>query len=299
MRILVTGGTGFIGTQVVKALQREGNTLRLLSRNPAASVRRPEMAALDFIQGDLSHLDGWRHEVERFQPQAAIHLAWESIPNYDARTSARNLNQGLNLISLLAEVGCEAVVCTGSCWEYGERFGQLGEELTPKSSNPFTAAKNALHFMGREIARENHLKFAWTRLFFVYGPGQRGNSLIPHVIDRVQRGEPTGIKAPSAKNDFVYVEDAARAICAILEQPPEYGVYNIGSGRATSVRQVVETIFDKLDLPDRDSLADNPTEDSPVNFWADISKIERDFGWQPETGIDQGIQQVINFGQGK
>lgn len=295
MRVLVTGGTGFIGTYVVKTLQSEGNTLLLLSRKPEASVSLREMPAVDFIPGDLAHIDSWRHEVERFKPQATVHLAWESIPDYDARTSVRNLNYGLNLITLLAEVGCESVICTGSCWEYGEQSGELSEDMIPKSSNAFTAAKNAFHFLGREIAKENNMQFVWTRLFFVYGPGQRETSLIPHVINRAQKGEPPEIKAPSAKNDFVYVEDVARAICTIVKRPPKYGVYNIGSGSATSVQQIVETIYDKLNLSDRYSPANNPVDSSPVDLWADISKIKQDFGWKPETSIDEGIQKVINF----
>ncbi|MFC1917401.1 NAD-dependent epimerase/dehydratase family protein [Chloroflexota bacterium] len=295
MRILVTGGTGFIGTYVVKTLLSEGNTLLLLSRKPEASVSLREMPAVDFISGDLAHINIWGHEVERFKPQAAIHLAWESIPDYSARTSVRNLDYGLNLITLLAEVGCESFICTGSCWEYGEQSGKLSEDMIPKSANAFTAAKNAFHFLGREIAKENNMQFVWTRLFFVYGPGQRETSLIPHIINHVQKGEPPEIKAPSAKNDFVYVEDVARAICAIAKRPPKYGVYNIGSGSTASVQQIVRTIYDKLSLSDKYDPANKPVDNFPVDFWGDISKIKQDFGWEPEIGINEGIQNVINF----
>lgn len=294
MRVFVTGGTGFIGTHVVKELQSEEHTLLLLSRQSKNVSSWSKMPNVDIVQGDLSDTASWANRVERFKPQAAIHLAWESLPNYDAKTSIKNINYGLNLITLLAESGCESVICTGSCWEYGQPTGKLHEDIALKPSNAFTAAKNALHWMGRELAKEHNMRFIWTRLFYVYGPGQRETSLIPYIINFVRKGKKPEIRTPLTRNDFVYVEDVARAISAIVKNPQKDGIYNIASGSSTSIQQVVEIVCDKLGFPYEANALDNQTNNS-VNFWADISKIKKDTGWEPQMGIKEGIQKTIDY----
>ena len=293
MRIFVTGGTGFIGSYVVRELHSEGNALLLLSRQPESALSK--MPDVDVVQGNLSDAASWKNKVKRFKPQVAIHMAWESLPNYDARTSIGNLNYGLNLIALLSELGCESIICTGSCWEYGQQTGKLHEDIALKPFNAFTAAKNALHWVGREIAREHDMRFIWTRIFYVYGPGQRGTSLIPYIIDCVRKGENPEIKTPWAKNDFVYVEDVARAISAIVKKSQKDGVYNIGSGSSTSVQQIVEIVCNKFNSPEKCGKLTNATASPVVDFWADISRIKSDIGWEPQTSIKEGIQEVTNF----
>ena len=294
MRVFVTGGTGFIGTRVVKELQGEGNTLLLLTRRPKTNPPLLDLPkTVDIIQGDLSEIDRWKDKVEQFNPQVAVHMAWESLPDYDAKTSKRNLNYGLNLITLLAESGCKSVICTGSCWEYGQQSGKLSEDMILKSTNAFTAAKNSLRWLGEQIAQENNMHFIWTRLFYVYGPGQRETSLIPYIINCAQEGRKPEIKNPSARNDFIYVEDVARAISAIVNKPEQDGAYNIGSGSSTSVQQIVEIVCSEFNL--QYSGADAPGNMSAIDFWADISKIKRDTGWEPQIGIKEGIQKTIDY----
>ena len=296
MRIFVTGGTGFIGSHVVRELLGEGNALLLLSRQPESALSK--MPNVDVVQGDLSDAANWENKVNRFKPQVAIHMAWESLPDYDARTSIGNLNYGLNLITLLSELGCESVICTGSCWEYGQQAGKLREDIALKPFNAFTAAKNALHWVGREIAREHDMRFIWTRIFYVYGPGQRGTSLISYIIDCVRKGENPEIKTPWAKNDFVYVEDVARAISAIVRKSQKDGVYNIGSGSSTSVQKVVEIVCNKFNSPEKCGKLTKATDSPVVDFWADISRIRSDIGWRPQIGINEGIGKTINYHTG-
>lgn len=295
MRVFVTGGTGFIGTQVVKELQSEGNTLLILCQQPQEAASLMKMSNVDTVQGDLADINSFKNEVKSFNPQVAVHMAWESLPNYDAKTSVRNLNYGLNLITLLAESGCQSAICTGSCWEYGQQSGKLSEDMMPKPSNAFTTAKNALHWVGREIAKENNMHFIWVRLFYVYGPGQRETSLLPYIISCVRQGRKPEVKTPSVKNDFIYVEDVARAISAIVKRPQKDGVYNIGSGSSTSVQQIVEIVCDKLSFPYESSGLNSLTNSSVVDFWADISKIKSDTGWEPQTGINEGIGKTIDY----
>lgn len=295
MRVFVTGGTGFIGSHAVKELQSEENALLLLSRKSKGAFSSLAMPNISMVQGDLAAIDKWKDEVRRFKPEAAIHMAWEGLPNYDAETSIRNLNYGLSLLTMLAESGCKSIICTGSCWEYGQQSGKVSEDTMLKPSNAFTAAKNTLHWVGREIAKEHDIHFIWTRLFYVYGPGQRESALLPYIISCVRQGRKPEVKTPSVKNDFIYAKDVARAISAIVKKPQKDGVYNIGSGCSTSVEHIVEIVCDKLGFPYERSRPANPNNKSVADFWADISKIKTEIGWEPKISIDEGIQKVIDF----
>ena len=205
MRIFITGGTGFIGRHVVRKIKSKENTLLLLSQLPKTDPSLSGvLESVNVVEGDFSDMDSWKREVENFKPEATIHLAWEGIPNYDSKTSIRNLNYGLNLFNFLAEIGCKSILSTGSCWEYGEQSGKLSEDMSPKPMNAFSAAKNSLHLLGKEIARENNIQFIWTRLFYVYGPGQKETSLIPYLINCAKINKTPEIKNPSARNDFIY-----------------------------------------------------------------------------------------------
>lgn len=296
MRIFVTGGTGFIGTHVVRKLMEEEHDLLLLiqeSEKPSFTDYHKKITA--FV-GDLSNIDAWKDVVKKFQPDVTIHMAWGDIPNYDYKTSMRNLIYGLNLIVMLAEIGCKRVLCTGSCWEYGQKSGKLDEDSVVKPSSAFTAAKHALHLMGREIARENHMEFIWTRLFYVYGPGQKSHSLIPHIITSIRLGNHPNIKTPHSRNDFVYVEDVAEAISLLIVKKVKGEVYNIGSGYSTEILHIINAVYRLYGFNERHlSESGKPADSPPVDFWADISRIKADVGWKPKFSIEKGIETTIEY----
>lgn len=291
MRIFVTGGTGFIGTHVVSELKREGNTLLLLSSNSKTTNKNIE----NIINGNLSNINNWKKKVEHFQPELGIHMAWEDIPNYDSKTSIRNLKYGLDLITMLAELECKRVICTGSCWEYGKQKGKISEDVLLKPLGAFPIAKNSLYELGKEIAKEKNMQFIWTRLFYVYGPGQKEKSLIPHIINCAQKSKTPDIKTPYAKNDFIYVGDVAKAISSISKNYNQNAVYNIGSGYSTSAQEIAKIICDKFNLKYDENKTNIPKNNSIVDFWADISKIKIDCNWEPKINIKEGILKTINY----
>jgi len=297
MKIFVTGGTGFIGQHVIKQLVKDKHTLLLLClENEELPYSIKTSKTVQILRNDLSNIDIWKKEVEHFKPQTTIHMAWEGIPNYDYKTSMRNLIYGLNLITMLAEMGCKCVLCTGSCWEYGQKSGRLNEDSEVKPSNAFTAAKNSLHLMGREIAKENDMKFIWTRLFYVYGPEQKGHSLIPHIINAIRYGNTPDIKTPHSRNDFVYVEDVANAISMLTTKDPKGEIYNIGLGHSTAVADIINMVYRYYGLNKKYvSAYEISTDIVQTDFWADITRIKKDVGWEPKFNVEKGIEKTIEY----
>ncbi len=294
MRLFVTGGTGFIGQHVVHALHAAGHELLLLTLADEDLSRLKTYPGLLFFQGNLADIEPVKTRLEAFKPEAVVHLAWEGIPNYDYQTSTKNLFHSLRLMNVLAELGCEKVLCTGSCWEYGEKIGQLREDSPVKASTPFTAAKISLQTMGREIAKANAMDFLWVRLFYVYGPGQKSHSLIPHIITAIRSGKSPEIKTPRTRNDFVYVEDVASAITALVGRKTKADTFNIGSGVSTEISDIITMVYRFYDVQQRFT-PPAKTTDTPVNFWADITRIQSETGWKPRVPVEEGIRRTVEF----
>lgn len=297
MRIFITGGTGLVGRQVIKQLAKTKHDLLLLTRKtPQKLLIKKKPSNLNIIQGNLSNTASWQTALNKFNPQTVIHMAWEDIPDYSYPTSVKNLRCGLNLLEALTQTKCQKIIITGSCWEYGEQSGRIKEDAETKLSSAFAAAKIALYWTASAWAQENKRTLIWARLFYVYGPGQRENALIRYLINSVKTGQAPEIKNPAASNDFVYAGDVASAILALLKNRRAQGIYNIGSGRLTGIREIIATIYKNFNQQ-----APNQFKPSPIkstdrlykNFYADLTKIKQETNWQPRTSIKQGIKKMI------
>lgn len=282
MRIFVTGGTGFVGSHAVRELAKHGHRLLLLSRGRAAV---PKNCTL--LRGDLSAIGRLEKQIKKFKPGAVLHLGWEGIPDHGPEMSIKNLLYGIDVLRLAISIGIKKIVVSGSRWEYGVSKGVVREDDGLHATSAFFGAKTALHYIGAELAKKNGVDFIWARLFSVYGPGQKPHSLIPHLLERVRANLPPDVRTPRATEDFIYVTDVARALALILEKhkPGQSNTYNIGSGRLSSVKDIVNEIYGKNVIR---------TSTTP-GYYADISKIKKEIGWRPAISIKQGVRKTVMY----
>jgi len=284
MKIFLTGGTGFVGKHLTKSLRN--HEILYLTRQTNTQINEN----LKPIIGNLSDIAPWKQSVIGFNPDAIVHLSWEGIPDFSYGMSLKNLIQGTNLFSLAREIKCKKVVALGSCWEYGGKSGELNEDDKTESNNSFLIAKHALYIMGKEIFSKINTIFIWGRLFYAYGPGQKDASLIPHIVNSLERNEVPKINNLDASEDFIYVKDVADALLSLVEKCDVSGIYNIGSGKLTSVKNIVKVICDKLNIPSNNSTS---SIDLNMSKWANIEKITQNTGWYPKISIEEGIGDYL------
>lgn len=296
MKIFITGGTGFIGKQVVNALKKKNHSLLLLSRGRG----QKNTAKLKFLNGNLKNIKRWQDKFIKFAPDVVIHLAWEGLPDHHADISKKNLEGSLDLVQLAAKTECRLFIATGSGWEYGIQSGILAEDTVPIPFDAHTAAKHALNGLGWEIAKESGMSFVWMRLFFVYGPGQRPQALIPSLLTSIKAGKKPEIRNPNAQNDFVYVGDVAEAITLTVKKcfpkkndSPQHYIYNVGSAKLTRVDYIVKYISKKLKFKGNYQKVAKQPQDRITYSYADITKIKKEIGWFPKTSIKRGIDLTI------
>ena len=284
MKIFITGGSGFIGKQLIPIL-RQHEILCL-----ARSVKKLMPANnVQYLQGNLSNPESYLPALEKFKPDCCIHLAWYGLPDYSLENNKMNLISGINLVESLKKVGCKKIFAVGSCWEYGNAKKSLNETDFPIDPGMFALFKTSLHMIISRICDENSINLIWGRVFFVYGPGQRQTSLIPSCYNSLKHGVEFKINNPLSVNDFIYVSDVASAIKHLIEVDNISGVYNIGSGQGKAVWEVVNCIASTLEI----SPVYKNMPSSDLGNWANISNIS-ECGWKSEVSLETGIFNTIN-----
>jgi len=285
----VTGGMGFIGRYTIEELRRRGHRPLALSR------MNQQEHGVDFIKGNLSNIAKWKGRLKKFKPEAAVHLAWEGIPDFSYANCTKNLEGGLALFSALAEAGCKKIVAAGSVFEYGSRVGRVREEMQITPVSAFTAAKHALHLMGEELAKEKGMDFIWLRLFNPYGGGQRAGSLIPYILRCITEGTPLTLKYPLAQGDFIYAGDVARAIADAVARGNGYATYNVGSGHLTPVRDIAKMICEGMGTSKKyyEDFARTARGKLLGAPYAEIKNVRKGIGWRPTVDIKTGIKKTV------
>jgi nucleoside-diphosphate-sugar epimerase len=183
MKILLSGGSGFIGSKLLKYItQKKNYDILVIGRN----FKKIKKENVNFLNFDLNKTEDKFYKIKKFDPDIFLHLAWEGIPDYSINLSKKNyLNTKKIINMLLNETSCQKIISTGSCWEYndGNLIGECREDQFVTPTKPFSINKNKIFREIYKTCNDKKILFNWLRLFYVYGPGQKKDSIIPLLID--------------------------------------------------------------------------------------------------------------------
>ena len=284
LKIFVTGSTGHIGKHFLKQL--EGHEVLCLSRSPVSTLRTENIR---WLAGTLQDCSLLTEALKEFEPEVAVHLAWQGLPDYSKEMCDQNVQISLRLLSELLKSSIKRVVVAGSGFEYGSVQGELSESRKDNANSDYAKAKlELLNEFGRSCSGAN-IELVWTRIFCSFGPGKPDSSLLPVVYHALANRELPLVKAPGATQDFVFVDDVASALMKLTTIESVSGLFNIGSGHLTSVAQIVNLIAEYCDADFRIENLEHMS-----GPWASIEKIKKVTGWAPRYTLEQGVRESIN-----
>lgn len=301
-RILVTGGTGFVGANLIRRLIAEQAQVTVLARDPASSWRLASLRdSITFFPGDLTRATDIEASVAQARPDIIFHLATareeNSSANYPAFVAINTLGPH-HLLSAARLANVKMLVCAGSQLEYGphQEPHRETDRIQPNTYHGMTkgAAATYLQEAGRH---QTPPATVILRLFHVYGPWESPKRLIPTAIRAALRGDTLRTTSQDIRRDYIHVDDVVAAFLLAAQRPDLSGeIFNIGSGHQTSNEAVIRLIERVVDKPLAITAGAYPPHltDAPFRV-ADISKARKDLGWEPRLDLMQGLRTTVEW----
>jgi nucleoside-diphosphate-sugar epimerase len=295
-KILVTGGTGFVGARVVRQLIEEGREVAVLMRTSSNSRRIHDLLGrCTVIHGDLSRIEAARDQLKHFSPEALVHLAWEGVKGKDRNSGVQmdNVVRSINLYQLTEKIGCHHFVGLGSQAEYGLLSGRITEAAETRPTTAYGASKLATGLVLERTAAASGRPFAWLRLFSSYGPDDDPSWLIPYLIRSLLAGQKPSLTKAEQIWDYIHVNDVAAGVIAALDAGAS-GVFNLGSGQERPLREIISMIRDVIDPSLPLGFGEIPYRpDQVMHLAADITALSSVSGWSPTVSLKSGIAETV------
>jgi UDP-glucose 4-epimerase len=300
--VLVTGGAGFIGSNLVGALLRRGDEVRVLDN--FSTGNRSNLVGLDVevVEGELRSYERVHAAVR--SRELVFHLgALGSVPRSvqdPLTTSAVNVEGTLNVLLAARDEGVRRVVFASSSSIYGNQPElPLRESMSPDPISPYGVGKLAAERYCVSFSRVYHsFETVVLRYFNVFGPGQDPRSqyaaVVPLFIRAIASGEPVTIFDDGEQSrDFTFVDNVVEANLLAAEAEAVSGrIFNVSAGTPATVNELADTIGRLLEQPvDRTYLPPRPGD--LRNSWADVSEAKLALGWEARVGLEEGLRLTV------
>ncbi len=289
-KILIIGGSGFLGHNLLKKLSRIGKfDLYSLSKFKIDASKR--IRNITYIFCDISKILILQKKIKK-NYDVIINLSG----NIDHKKNNENLKVhyiGLNnLLKVLNLKKIELFLQIGSSLEYGKKLSPQKENTICNPISYYGKAK----YKASSLLKKNISNYVIIRPYQVYGPYQKDNRLIPMVIKSCIENKAFPCSSGNQERDFLYVDDFISLIIKIIYKKKfKNKIFNIGYGKPVKVKKVINLIFNiiKKGRPLFGSI--RMRKDEINKLYPDISRVKKEFNWKPKTSLKRGLIKTINF----
>lgn len=293
-RIIVTGATGCVGSAIVRRAVAQGIQVTCIVHQGSKRIGNlPQSDFVSIVECDLSdygslHLDGMY--------DAFIHMSWEKTfgaSRDDAEVQMRNIQYTLDACQLAKRCGCQVFVGAGSQAEYGVQSVDLTPELPVMPESGYGIAKYAAGKLSAMLCKSIGIRHNWVRILSVYGPNDGENTLISYIIRELKEGRSPELTKCEQIWDYLYADDAADAILAIVEKGIDGKVYPLGSGRGRRLSEYIEDMHFLINPSIKIKYgAKDYYPHQPMHLIADVSDLKKDTGWIPNHSFKSGLLEL-------
>ena len=310
MRVLITGGAGFIGYHLAAALIGRGDTVGLLDNfneyyDP--EIKRRNARDLEALGGATTHTvdildkEGLRRVFEKDRPEAVVHLAaWAGVrPSLEkpALYTDVNVTGTVNMLETAKEfsTGCFIFGSSSSVYGGSGRVPFTEDDPVARPISPYAATKRAGELLCHAYAHNFDMRITCLRFFTVYGPRQRPDLAI-HKFARLmaEDREIPFFGDGDSRRDYTYVDDIVSGILAAMEKNFQFEIFNLGESQTISLTELVANLEEALGKKARLMRLPEQTGDMKVTY-ADISRARKMLGYNPRTSFRDGIRLFADW----
>jgi nucleoside-diphosphate-sugar epimerase len=298
MRVLLTGGVGFVGSHVARRIVQAGCDVVAVVRPGRDTRVLAELGdRLTVVTGDLQDAEALTRALELFPPDLCLHLAWYVVPGryLSAPENLDAVAASASLLRALSKTSCRRIVVASTCAEYADADDCVNEESAIEPRTLYAACKRAVSLMTAQVAADRGWTAVTARLFQVYGPREPEPRLIPSVIRTLVAGRPCPLTNGDQVRDFLHAEDVADALWAVTTSE-RGGAVNIASGIPTTVAAAASEIARQLGRPELLQLGALPTHPSDAaSICARRGWLHEELGWKPRFDLASGLAHTIEW----
>ena len=302
-KVLITGGTGFIGSNFVYKFLELGCEIHLIVRSNSNFWRiKPVKNKIKLHYINLFY----KEEVEKFittlKPQIILHFAAYGVSSRERQDSKKMINTNLigtiNLVNACKKISFDCFINTGSSSEYGIKDKPMKEKDLLEPVNLYGITKAAATMYCQYIAKTYNLPIVTLRLFNVYGYFEEKQHLISTVIQSCIENTQLKLSSPKSIRDFIFIEDIIDVYLKVISNISKIKgeILNIGTGQQTSIIRIVKLVNEitQSKVMPEDNQA-KPTQIESQKCVADISKVKKTLNWQPKYNIKKGLKKDISW----
>ena len=290
MRVLVTGGAGFIGSHLADRLIARGDEVIVIDNlETGIAGNLPDTASLQFYRASIADRDVVRSVAESHRPTVCVHAAatYKDPEDWSGATRTNVLGTH-NVVQAAAECGCRRLIYLQTSLCYGPSPAALpiplDARLDPRGA--YAATKT----IGEELVRLFSREWMSLRLANIYGPRSLSGP-VPNFYVRIKAGQK--VYVADTRRDFVFIDDLVELLEMAVDSR-EVGLYHASSGYDIGIGELYETVADELGAEPTGTIVPRDTEDVAA-LRLDPEKTRRTFDWHPSTPLGEGVHAAIQY----
>ena len=289
-RVLVTGGNGYLGSFLVKALEKENAKVYVISRN--AKLLYNHFAV------DITDFEAIKNVVQEIKPDVIYHLAANISRSRDFEIyndmANVNVKGTLNLLRSLENLNSHFIFASSS-EIYGNNKSPFQENQHPKPVSPYSLSKINAEILIQTYCSNHNKNFTNLRIFNFYGKNMPEDFFISQMINSLKREEDFLMTKGEQTRDFLYIDDVVIALLLTAKNTNSYNeTMNVCSGKGTKLNELANAVRKKMNSKAKIILGAIPFRDNEVwEMIGDNSKIKQKLGFEPQVNLENGVKKII------